>query len=128
MIGPSAAHCQMTKGFRLNERASKVVLVVTSFSILKTTSVLVCPAGHRISRPPPPRRRPRDRATPAPHNNPPINRCPRRKKGHGRRTRLEGGVDWCPPRDGLLAALDGGGLRTILLRPVLKVRLNPFFR
>lgn len=63
-------------------------------------SVFVCPAGNRLSRTPPDRPRPRDRAPPSPHRS---LQCPRRKKGRRNQSRRAGGVERRPPEDGLLA-------------------------
>ena len=46
------------------------MMTMTSFTISKTYSALVCPAGHRLSRAPPHPPRPRARATAMPHYNP----------------------------------------------------------
>ena len=79
--------------------------MVISLRIVKTASVLVCLAEHRLSRVPPGLPRPRDRATPPPHGSP---RCHRRKNGRRRRTRRAGGVERCPPGDGFLDPRERG--------------------
>ena len=56
--------------------------------------------------PPPNPPRPPDRATPPPYS---CHRYPRRKNGHRRPTRQAGGVEKCPPGNGLLDLRDGGG-------------------
>lgn len=60
------------------------------------TSVLVSPAGHRLSLPPPDPPRLRHRVTGVSHSSP---RCPQRQKGHRSPTQRPVGVGWCPPRD-----------------------------
>ena len=71
--------------------------MVISLRIVKTASVLVCLAEHRLSRVPPGLPRPRDRATPPPHGSP---RCHRQKNGRRHPIRRAGGVGRRPPGDG----------------------------
>ena len=83
------------------------LMVVMSFFIYSFL-VRVCPAKNRLSRAPrapPDLTRPRDRATPTPHVSPP---CHRRNIGCRSPTRRAGGVERCPPGDGLLYPRDGG--------------------
>ena len=77
-----------------------VLHIVRSFGIFNTFSVLVCPAGKRLSGTPPPR----DRDTLLPHGN---LRCSRRKNRCPRQTRRAGEVETCPPGDELFDPRDG---------------------
>ena len=77
-----------SRGFSIN------MLIVVSFRIFKMYAVLVCPAGHRLSRAPPDPPRPRDRATPAPHSSP--RRCARRRMGAAVQHGEQGGWKGAP--------------------------------
>ena len=76
------------------------LVAVVSFWVLKTRSVLVRPAGERLSRAPAAPPRPRDRIAPAAYS---IPRFPRRKKRRHSLTRRVGIIERCLPGDGLLA-------------------------
>ena len=66
-----------------------------------------------MPRVPPDPSRPRNCDTPAPHSSP---RCRRRKDGRHRRARRAGGVERCPPGDGLFGPREGGGFQLFLMR------------
>ena len=68
------------------------------FGSSKSTSVLIGPVKHRLSRAPSDPPRPRDHATPAPHGG---QRCHRRQIGRQRRTRRAGSAGKGAPGDGL---------------------------
>ena len=85
-----------------------VVLIMSIWRFETKKNILVCPAGHRLSRPTPALLRPQGSARPPPHGSP---RCSRRKKRRRRRNRRTGSVERRSPEDGLLGPREGKGSR-----------------